>query len=94
MADMTESDYATMTNSEKRLHAASEVRAEYQGFFADLTKRLTRILGYKSQLGSGDTIVLQGFIDTATALYQTLNTSNGNLQAQYKVFLTGDDGEE
>ncbi len=94
MADMTENGYNTMVNSIQRLHAANEVKAEFRGFIADVESRLTRILGYKSQLGSGDTIILQEFISTATAFYLAINASKNTLKTTYQVFLTGDDGEE
>ena len=88
-AAFTENDYATMTSSISRLHAASEIRAEFKGFFADWQKRKARILQYNQALGSGDAVIPQAYIDEATAIYTSVNGGVSNLETTYKTFLTG-----
>ena len=96
--EFTESDYSTMSDSIQRLQAASEVMAEFKGFFQDWESRKVRILSYRDKLGTGDAVILQNYIDTATALYNQINNGLANIESNtadgYRQFLTGDDGVE
>lgn len=87
--DITEETYNSMTTTMSELHAASEVQAIFKEWIQDNNKAITKLIQHKSALGDNVPIAWK---QTANEMYNKIVTGNTNFTNDYKVFLTGSDG--
>ncbi len=107
-ADVTSADVTTITDANSRSLSAREVVSEFRGHVAvtdsyvvETNARLTRLLGFKEAMGTGDIIVPKGFIDGIIDAYtdvqgvnNQLKNTNTQLKAKFPCLLRGECGEE